>query len=263
MGIGKVSSLAVASLSKVNSLAKLSIGKISGFTASFAAAFSNTYSLNCDGSNDYVTMGDINILDGQDTFTISTWINLTALPEEGYRYAVVTKDNAYELYVRNYAPDIKMYLRLNNGSVNVTGGLEIVAETWYHVVAVHKSGGTDIYLNAEAVGSGLGSQITVNNTVDSFIIGGRGSYFTNGLVDEVALWTTDLDADAITQIYNSGAPIDLTSNSGNYDNSDTLVGYWRMEEGTGTSVADSSTNSNAGTLTNFSGGGWSSTVPTA
>ena len=39
MGIGKVSSLAVASLAKVNTLAKASINKIVSVTASFAAAF--------------------------------------------------------------------------------------------------------------------------------------------------------------------------------------------------------------------------------
>ena len=39
MGIGKVSSLAVASLAKINTLAKLSVNKISSVTASFAAAF--------------------------------------------------------------------------------------------------------------------------------------------------------------------------------------------------------------------------------
>ena len=39
MGIDKVSSLAVASLAKVNTLAKASINKIVSVTASFAAAF--------------------------------------------------------------------------------------------------------------------------------------------------------------------------------------------------------------------------------
>ena len=56
MGIGKVSSLAVASLSKVSRLAKLSIGKISGFTASFAAAFADSYSILLDGTNDYLIL---------------------------------------------------------------------------------------------------------------------------------------------------------------------------------------------------------------
>ena len=51
-------------------------------------------------------------------------------------------------------------------------------------------------------------------------------------------------------MYNSGTPIDLTSNSGNYDNSNDLIGYWKFDEGTGTSIADSSSNSNAATLNN-------------
>ena len=41
MGIGKVSSLAVASLAKVSSLAKASINKINSVAASFAAAFTD------------------------------------------------------------------------------------------------------------------------------------------------------------------------------------------------------------------------------
>jgi len=44
MGIGKVSSLAVASLAKINTLAKLSVNKINSVAASFAAAFTNTFS---------------------------------------------------------------------------------------------------------------------------------------------------------------------------------------------------------------------------
>ncbi|MEK7500082.1 MAG: LamG domain-containing protein [Patescibacteria group bacterium] len=44
------------------------------------------------------------------------------------------------------------------------------------------------------------------------------------------------------------------------DAASSLVGYWKFDEGTGTSAADSSGNGNTGTLTN--GPTWSSTVPT-
>ena len=47
-----------------------------------------------------------------------------------------------------------------------------------------------------------------------------------------------------------GTPTDLTTDAGDYGSSDTLVGYWKFEENTGTSIADSSTNSNAATLVN-------------
>ena len=241
MAYAKINSVTNANMAKVSSAAKAALGKIGSIDA--PSSFANEYSISFDGSNDYVTMGDIDILDGQDTFTISTWINLAAHPASGNRYVVISKDNAYELYVRNYSDDIKIYLRLNNGTVDLTGATGIDVDTWYHVAAVHNSGGTDIYLNGSAIGSGLGSQITVNNTSDAFVIGGRGSYDTNGLIDEVALWTTDLDAGAISAIYNSGTPTDLSGESN-------LVGYWRFEEGTGTTVADDSSNSNTGTLTN-------------
>ena len=60
-----------------------------------------------------------------------------------------------------------------------------------------------------------------------------------------------LDADAITAIYNLGTPINLTSNSGNYDEyTDNLVGYWRFAENNGTTAYDISGEGNHGTLTN-------------
>ena len=73
----------------------------------------------------------------------------------------------------------------------------------------------------------------------------------SGLVDEVAIWDAALDADNIAAIYNNGiAGLDLTSASGNYNTQGDLQAYWKFEEGSGTSVADSSSNSNTGTLVN-------------
>jgi len=71
------------------------------------------------------------------------------------------------------------------------------------------------------------------------------------LMDEVAIWDAALDANNITAIYNNGlAGLDLTSASGNYNTQGDLQAYWKFEEGTGTSVADSSSNSNTATLVN-------------
>ena len=73
----------------------------------------------------------------------------------------------------------------------------------------------------------------------------------DGLIDDVAIWDAAIDADGITEIYNaSPLGLDLTAASGNYDNQGDLQGWWKLDEGTGTSAADSSTNSNTGTLVN-------------
>ena len=80
MGIGKVSSLAVASLAKVNTLAKASINKIVSITASFAAAFTDTQavekSLSTGESNDitFTDTADTFNFDGTDTWSISLWV---------------------------------------------------------------------------------------------------------------------------------------------------------------------------------------------
>jgi len=84
---------------------------------------------------------------------------------------------------------------------------------------------------------------------------GSGSYL-DGLIDDVAIWDAAVDADGIAKIYNNG-PLGttLTAADGDYDNQGDLQGWWKLDEGTGTSVADSSTNSNTGTLVN--GPAWS------
>jgi hypothetical protein len=71
-------------------------------------------------------------------------------------------------------------------------------------------------------------------------------YTFNGLLNECSIWDEALDADAITALYNSGTPLDATADSGNYDNSDNLQGYWRNDNDT--TWTDRSTNSNDGTV---------------
>lgn len=54
-----------------------------------------------------------------------------------------------------------------------------------------------------------------------------GRYF-NGLVDEVSVWDTPLSSDAITEIYNSGAPNDLTNLTN--ASSSNLKAWYKMGE---------------------------------
>ena len=70
----------------------------------------------------------------------------------------------------------------------------------------------------------------------------------DALTDEFALFGAALSDSDISDIYNSGAPGDLSSYSD-------LIGWWRFEDNTG----DSSSNSNRGTLTN--GATYNSGIP--
>ena len=122
---------------------------------------------------------------------------------------------------------------LNTGAVDTSDGQ--VVDSGVTGKSIAYSINTPVMIGADAIGTGnLSNQLTVN-----------------GLIDETAIWSTALDQQAITKIYNNGAAtINLTVASGDYDNQASLEGYWRFEEGTGTTVADSSSNSNTVTLVN-------------
>ena len=83
-----------------------------------------------------------------------------------------------------------------------------------------------------------------------------------GLIDDVGIWNTALDLEAIDEIYEavntSGAVMDLTLDSGDYDYSGNLTGLWRANEGSGTTATDDA-GSNNGTLVN--GTAYSAEVP--
>ena len=80
--------------------------------------------------------------------------------------------------------------------------------------------------------------------------GGRnteGSGYTSGFacaLDEVAIYNKCIDSDGTfaNEVYDAGWGYDHRNNSN-------LVGYWRLNEGSGTHVEDLSGNGNHGTLT--------------
>jgi len=82
-------------------------------------------------------------------------------------------------------------------------------------------------------------------------------YYLDGQMDEIAVWNDTLTSAEVGTL--KDGPIDLTSDSGNYASSANLQAHWRFEENTGTSIADSSSNSNTGTLVN--GASFSTSVP--
>ena len=70
-----------------------------------------------------------------------------------------------------------------------------------------------------------------------------------GNIDEVSIFNAIV---SVGDLRNGDIPADLTGMSN-------LQGWWRFEEGSGTSATDSSDNSNTGTLTN--GPAYSTDVP--
>ena len=68
--------------------------------------------------------------------------------------------------------------------------------------------------------------------------------------DRVGLYDKALSANEVTEIYNGGNNFDLNTNSGNYNSEANLIGYWKMNEGSGTTLTDHSGNGNDGNINN-------------
>ena len=207
------------------------------------AGLVNTYSLEFDGSNDYLNCGNgsgVTFADGD--FTVSAWIYRTSSGHTaifGYGDDASSEEN-WRFRVKNTNPDTLEFLA-DDGSTSVTvlGSATITDNEWHHVAFSwdrDSATGAQFYLDGAPDGSGQDMRTVgdLDHSSDGFLIGVRPSSSNptgnpwSGNIDEVAIWNTALSAACITNIYNNGVPTDLLADS----NSANLQGWWRMGDGT-------------------------------
>ena len=215
--------------------------------------YTNIYSLAFDGTNDYVD-GIGNCPTGN--FTFSAWAINTHTSTNPF-HAIYSA--ATELWIGvkvGDSPSGYGYAGVHIGgqSIFVTAAATFVINQWYHIAVTWDGSNGKIWINGVLRKTQALSGVTITATAPRI-----GQYSTStgnawvGNIDEVSIWSEVLGEADIGAIYNSGTPIDITS-----DYSDNLVGYWRFEEGSGTDVADSSGNDNDGDINNAT---HSTTVP--
>jgi len=221
---------------KINS--SLVVGANSG------GGFTNTYSLLFDGIDNRVDTDSIDL--GLEN-TISFWAKRDGTNFFGMVWGGVAQSNYFTIY---FPSSNKLLYRVGGGS-NTFSNSDIIAAIggtdWFHCALVRNNSGADVlcYINGELketktniVGSG-------NNTIVKNI-GSRGptplDFEITGYLDEMSLFDSALSASQISDIYNSGVPADLSSLS--------PLGWWRFEEGSGTTATDSGSGGNDGTLVN-------------
>ena len=224
--------------------------------------FENDYSISLDGSDDYCDIsGASGVFNSATTFSISLWYYARA--NGGAVFGCGTS-GTNGVWILPY--DVhNLYLSIRNGSGSAITASNPGLNKWVHVVATYNSGASIIYLTPEG-----GSTSTYSGTLDTSLSSTAGTNLSigmlqagfdlefNGLIDEVALWSSVLTSSNVTAIYNSGVPNDLGPAGLNLS----PVGWWRMGDndgGTGTTITDQGSGGNNGTLTN--GPTFSSTVP--
>jgi hypothetical protein len=246
------------------------------------------YSGSFDGTADFVLLPEVAALKPTSALSISLWAkpnawDMTNGSNDDYFLGCV-QAGGWGIYMTNDASEVTQLKGIisvaNNGSTSPGYLSPVVSEAvteaftgWKHIVMTYDGTTAKLYINGGTTGvtnaaHGVGSAqaIHYHSSIARPVMLGAdassetaGQNFYHGLLDDVAIFNDDLSAAEVTAIYNNGAPFDLTANKGDYVSSGDLVGYWLFEEGTGTSVADSSTNSNNGGV----GNAWSWSTDTS
>ena len=211
--------------------------------------FPNTYSLEFDGTDDDVNMGDINLINTDD-YSISAWFKTSTVDTKKMLFS---KGRNYRWNL-GISVNNKPYLEHNSvpaSIVTVIGTTTVTDGNWHHViVTADRDGNLSLYIDGnttpEATADVSSATGTVNEGSYDVYVGAYskssgGNRFT-GNIDEVAIFNDRiLTSGEVSSIYNSGKSTDLSDESG-------LVGYWRFEEGSGVSALDSSDGGNNGTI---------------
>lgn len=225
------------------------------------------YALTFDGTGDIMTIPDIQtILRG--SFTINHWFRLADSTPSAFMFNGFYNDaNNFFRYGMNSSGGKINYGFKADGTItasndNANPALSGNGDSgWYMLtfsVGLAGDGSSastiKVYTNANHI-NGTDTITRAKHTAIATggLAFGFGAVTESGAVqlpwtgkfDEIGIWNTALDDDAVTALYNSGTPLDATVNSGNYDNSSDLVRYYRCNEGTGTTPIDETGNANA------------------
>jgi hypothetical protein len=202
-----------------------------------------------DGVNDYVEVP----ADGLGTQTISAltvecWVRVTSNPG-GWAYAVHrSKDQnigSSVYYLGVIADDGKhKYAAGVNGKYAVGDTGVAIDDQWHHLALTYDGSAQAVYLDgvlkATATVGAIGNQRTGNRIGFGSTPFNASNRPVGGNICEVRVWNLARSAAEIL----AAKDAKLTGNESG------LVGYWPMDEGVGTTVADASANNNTGTLCN-------------
>ena len=232
----------------------------------------NSYSLDLDGTNNYATIDTSATTSCNSVsawFKSDTTINASTLGGVLFSTGTVNFNIAFG---GNHTSDVtdEVILVKYGGSFAYTSSSASINTDWHHVFIAwvsssstnSGSAGYDIWLDGVKVGNASGGTVPTSpfslNTTSRFGSRADSTRFFSGLVDEVAIWSSDVSSDIAT-IYNSGTPNNLNDSS---NVSTAPTHWWRMGDndgGSGTTVTDQGSGSQDGTLTN--GPTFSSSVP--
>lgn len=186
---------------------------------------------NFAGDNDYVSIAESTSLQPGTQMTISAWVKADALASD---ISLIDKTNngyGFALKLNSGTPQFRNGTGAAYSDLSATS--TISTGVWYHLVGTLDSAGNKrIYINGSLSNISSGETFNGNSTSVPLKFGVRTAAYYTGQLDEARIYNRALSADEVSQLYNfAPGP----------------VGYWKMDEGSGSTALDSSGNGNNAT----------------
>ena len=212
-------------------------------------SFSNVFSLDYDGVDDYVNLSSaVGVVD-VNRGTFSAWVKLetTSINAPVFKYYVNANNQITIIYLHS-SNQIKFMYKAAGTNTQVQAATAIEGGAYAHVALTWDTGANELkaFINGTQFGTTQSGFGTWSGSATVLHLGHNalsGSDFWKGNIDEFAIFSRAKTNAEILSIYNGGKPSNLVGESD-------LVGYWRNEEGSGTTIGDQSGQGNSGTLIN-------------
>lgn len=175
--------------------------------------------LTFNGTTQYVSVPDVASLQLSGSWTVSTWVNPSALPASGLYYGVLSKTNAssnmnYVLTVDNAsglfgagAPKWVVEFNQSSGPVwYAADQTSISTGTWYHLAGVWDSSTHNLYLYLNGIlvaTQNTGANVPDSGSGNNLTIGSRGATHTAGTLDDTRIYNRALTASEVKQLYSA------------------------------------------------------------
>lgn len=203
-----------------------------------------------DGTNDYVLVPDAVNLRLTSQGTVELWLKAASLTQDTYA-TIIGKANSGVpsglSYYIEWKGTTNILCAISNGTTQNQISISPLSDlNWHHLAFTWDGAFLKIYKDGVEAATAVAQTINAQASAFNLKIGGYGweSYGLNnqefkGQIDEVRVWNVARSAAQIASTINSSVPVNAAG----------LVGYWKMDEGTGTTTADATANGNTGTLT--------------
>ena len=200
---------------------------------------------NFNGTNDYVDVGNQTSLHTP-VFTISAWIKIHTTG--WYDDTIIGSKTDSNIWFS--AGENRLRLQKQNLIDIASTNIGITPNTWNNVAVTYDSSGNYVfYINGVNVGSGTNLQ-TFPFSADILIGAQRNDGAeTNGSIDDVRIYNYPRTQQQIIEDMNAGHPTGGSPLG-------TQTGYWKFDEGYGTTAHDSTLNADNGTLSGSTTPSW-------